>query len=207
MGTAQQNPLINMAQHQLDASLRLVGVVFSGKGKLDRVILDATDQAVENNLHMIRVITEVQDASQFKDLLTKLDFHPEKNMFYQQQIISAAIEIQAELAQSVRHYIERFSQVMTGKPYDGRQKYGDNELGHQEQVMFNPVTSIFSVWERAFYNAISQTNKNVATANKIAENCAYAGTYPASETASMVDVEVHDHEYAERKHSVASKKK
>ena len=207
MGTAQQNPLVNMVQHQLDASMRLADAVFLGKGKIDRVILDATHQAVENNLQMARALTEVQDPSQFKDLQTKLAFHPEKNMHYQQEILSAVADIQAEIGKSVQNYMERFGQGASGKLSDGVQTYANKESGNQSQGMFNPVTSMFSVWERAFRDVTSLTNKNLATANKAAENGAYTAANSLSETADMVDAEVHDYEHAERKHSGASKKK
>ena len=207
MGTAQQNPLVNMVQHQLDASMRLADAVFLGKGKIDRVILDATHQAVENNLQMVRAMTEVQDPSQFKDLQSKLAFHPEKNMHYQQEILSAVADIQAEIGKSVQNYMERFGQSAAGKLSDVAQKYGDKESGNQNQGMFNPVTSMFSVWERAFRDVTSMTNKNLATANKAAENGAYTAASSLSDTADMVDAEVHDYEHAERKHSAASKKK
>jgi hypothetical protein len=207
MGTAQQNPLVNMVQHQLDASMRLADAVFLGKGKIDRVILDATHQAVENNLQMARALTEVQDPSQFKDLQTKLAFHPEKNMHYQQEILSAVADIQAEIGKSVQNYMERFGQGASGKLSDGVQTYANKESGNQSQGMFNPVTSMFSVWERAFRDVTSLTNKNLSTANKAAENGAYTAANSLSETADMVDAEVHDYEHAERKHSGASKKK
>ncbi len=207
MGTAQQNPLVNMVQHQLDASMRLADAVFLGKGKIDRVILDATHQAVENNLQMVRAMTEVQDPSQFKDLQSKLAFHPEKNMHYQQEILSAVADIQAEIGKSVQNYMERFGQSAAGKLSDVAQKYGDKESSNQNQGMFNPVTSMFSVWERAFRDVTSMTNKNLATANKAAENGAYTAASSLSDTADMVDAEVHDYEHAERKHSAASKKK
>lgn len=207
MGTAQQNPLVNIVQNQLDASMRLADAVFLGKGKIDRVILDATHQAVENNLQMARALTEVQDPSQFKDLQTKLAFHPEKNMHYQQEILSAVAEIQAEIGKSVQNYMERFGQSAAGKLSDSVQTYANKESGNQNQGMFNPVTSMFSVWERAFRDVTSLTNKNLASANKAAENGAYTAANSLSETADMVDAEVHDYEYAERKHSSASKKK
>ncbi len=207
MGTAQQNPLVNMVQHQLDASMRLADAVFLGKGKIDRVILDATHQAVENNLQMARALTEVQDPSQFKDLQTKLAFHPEKNMHYQQEILSAVADIQAEIGKSVQNYMERFGQGASGKLSDGVQTYANKESGNQSQGMFNPVTSMFSVWERAFRDVTSLTNKNLSTANKAAENGAYTAANSLSETADMVDADVHDYEHAERKHSGASKKK
>ena len=207
MGTAQQNPLVNIVQNQLDASMRLADAVFLGKGKIDRVILDATHQAVENNLQMARALTEVQDPSQFKDLQTKLAFHPEKNMHYQQEILSAVAEIQAEIGKSVQNYMERFGQSTAGKLSDGVQTYANKESGNQNQGMFNPVTSMFSVWERVFRDVTSLTNKNLATANKAAENGAYTAANSLSETADMVDAEVHDYEHAERKYSGASKKK
>ncbi len=207
MGTAQQNPLVNIIQHQLDASMRLADAVFLGKGKIDRVILDATHQAVENNLQMARALTEVQDPSQFKDLQTKLAFHPEKNMHYQQEILSAVAEIQAEMGKSVQNYMERFGQNAAGKLSEGAQTYANKESSHQENSLFNPVTSMFSVWERAFRDVTSLTNKNLATAQKSAENGAYTAANSLSETADSVDAEVHDYEYAERKYRGASKKK
>ena len=207
MGTAQQNPLVNIIQHQLDASMRLADAVFLGKGKIDRVILDATHQAVENNLQMARALTEVQDPSQFKDLQTKLAFHPEKNMHYQQEILSAVAEIQAEMGKSVQNYMERFGQNAAGKISEATQTYANKESSHQENSLFNPVTSMFSVWERAFRDVTSLTNKNLATAQKSAENGAYTAANSLSETAESVDAEVHDYEHAERKHSGASKKK
>lgn len=207
MRTAQQNPLVDMVQHQIDASMRLADVVFLGKGKIDRVILDATHQAVENNLQMARAITEVQDPSQLKELQSKLAFHPEKNMQYQQQILSVVAEIQAEMGKSVQNYMERFGQSASNKISDAAQKYGDKESSQQENGTFNPVTSMFSMWERAFRDVTSLTNKNLATANKSAENSAYTVASSLSETADMVDAEVHDYEHAERKHSASSKKK
>ena len=207
MGTAQQNPLVNIIQHQLDASMRLADAVFLGKGKIDRVILDATHQAVENNLQMARALTEVQDPSQFKDLQTKLAFHPEKNMHYQQEILSAVAEIQAEMGKSVQNYMERFGQNAAGKISEGAQTYANKESSHQENGLFNPMTSMFSVWERAFRDVTSLTNKNLATAQKSAENGAHTAANSLSETADSVDAEVHDYEHAERKHSGASKKK
>jgi hypothetical protein len=207
MGTAQQNPLVNIIQHQLDASMRLADAVFLGKGKIDRVILDATHQAVENNLQMARALTEVQDPSQFKDLQTKLAFHPEKNMHYQQEILSAVAEIQAEMSKSVQNYMERFGQNAAGKLSEGAQTYANKESSHQENGLFNPMASMFSVWERTFRDVTSLTNKNLATAQKSAENGSYAAANSLSETADIVDAEVHDYEHAERKHSVASKKK
>ncbi len=207
MGTAQQNPLVNIIQHQLDASMRLADAVFLGKGKIDRVILDATHQAVENNLQMARALTEVQDPSQFKDLQTKLAFHPEKNMHYQQEILSAVAEIQAEMGKSVQNYMERFGQNAAGKISEATQTYPNKESSHQENGLFNPMTSMFSVWERAFRDVTSLTNKNLATAQKSAENGAYTAANSLSETADSVDAEVHDYEHAERKHSGASKKK
>jgi len=207
MGTAQQNPLVNIIQHQLDASMRLADAVFLGKGKIDRVILDATHQAVENNLQMARALTEVQDPSQFKDLQTKLAFHPEKNIHYQQEILSAVAEIQAEMGKSVQNYMERFGQNAAGKLSEGAQTYANKESSHQENGLFNPMSSMFSVWERAFRDVTSLTNKNLATAQKSAENGAYAAANSLSETADSVDAEVHDYEHAERKHSGASKKK
>lgn len=207
MGTAQQNPLVNIIQHQLDASMRLADAVFLGKGKIDRVILDATHQAVENNLQMARALTEVQDPSQFKDLQTKLAFHPEKNMHYQQEILSAVAEIQAEMGKSVQNYMERFAQNAAGKLSEGAQTYVNKESSHLENGLFNPMASMFSVWERAFRDVTSLTNKNLATAQKSAENGAYAAANSLSETADIVDAEVHDYEHAERKHSGASKKK
>lgn len=128
-------------------------------------------------------------------------------MHYQQEILSAVAEIQAEMGKSVQNYMERFGQNAAGKLSEGAQTYANKESSHQENGLFNPMTSMFSVWERAFRDVTSLTNKNLATAQKSAENGAYTAANSLSETADSVDAEVHDYEHAERKHSGASKKK
>ena len=141
--------------------------------------------------------------------------------------------LEAELPQDIRHKVShglildsqdylRWQRLLHARGWGGpawpvehggcgwnavQQYIFEEEAGNQNQGMFNPVTSMFSVWERAFRDVTSLTNKNLATANKAAENGAYTAANSLSETADMVDAEVHDYEHAERKHSGASKKK
>lgn len=205
--TQQHNSLVDMVQHQLDTSMRLADAVFLGTGKIDRVILDATHNAVENNLQMARAMTDVQDTSRLKELQTNFAYHPEKNMQYQQQIISAVAEMQAEFGKSVQSCIERFGQSAAGRFTDAIQKNTEGESNKEEGRMFNPVTSMFSVWERAFRDAATLTNKNLSTVSKTVENAMHTAKSSASEEVTLLEPEEHESEHAERKHSAASKKK
>ena len=54
--TQQHNPVVDMVQYQLDASIQLADVVFSGTEKIDRAVLDVTHQAVDSQLKLVRAL-------------------------------------------------------------------------------------------------------------------------------------------------------
>lgn len=59
--TQQHNPVVDMVQYQLDASIQLADVVFSGTEKIDRAVLDVTHQAVDSQLKLVRAMTNMRD--------------------------------------------------------------------------------------------------------------------------------------------------
>ena len=107
--TQQHNPVVDMVQHQLDASIQLADVVFSGTEKIDRAVLDVTHQAVDSQLKLVRAITNMRDPSRMADLQQVIAHRPEKAMHCHQQIMSALVEMQTEFGRSVREYIDRVS--------------------------------------------------------------------------------------------------
>ena len=81
------NPVVDMVQHQLDASIQLADVVFSGTEKIDRAVLYVTHQAVESQLKLVRAMANMRDPSKIADLQSVIANRPEKAMHCQQQIM------------------------------------------------------------------------------------------------------------------------
>ena len=69
MSKAQQhNPVVDMVQYQLDASIQLADAVFSGTEKIDRAVLDVTHQAVDSQLKLVRAMANMRDPARMADL-------------------------------------------------------------------------------------------------------------------------------------------
>ena len=113
----QHNPVVDMVQYQLDASIQLADVVFSGTEKIDRAVLDVTHQAVDSHFKLVRAMTNMRDPSKMADLQSALAHRPEKAMHCQQQIMSALVEMQTEQAMVIsRLLLVRFVEKQTILP-------------------------------------------------------------------------------------------
>jgi len=76
--TQQHNPVVDMVQCQLDATIQLADVVFSGTEKIDRAVLDVTHQTVDSQLKLVRAIAKMRDPSKMADLQQVMAHQPEK---------------------------------------------------------------------------------------------------------------------------------
>ena len=200
----QHNPLVDMVQYQLEASMQLADAMFSGTEKIDRVMLDATRQAVDGQFKLARAITDVRDTSKLQELQTTLAHRPEKSIQYQQKILSAFAEMQAEYGKSLQNYIEHISQTSIARSAKAGQQI---EAGAQqsENAMLNPVSSMWSVWEQAFRDATSLANRNLMAARSTFENAASIASEVVPHVASVEESE--EHEESEKKHGGTHRKK
>ncbi len=164
--TQQHNPMVDLVHYQLEATMHLAEVVFSGTEKIDRAMLDVTHQAVDGQLKLARAVTDMRDPTHMAELQVSLASRPEKAMHCQQQIMSALIEIQTQFGRSIRDYLERFGQSTAEQAGEAIQQ-GETVAGirHLQGATLNPFAGMLSVWEEAFREAGKLASQNMMAAS------------------------------------------
>lgn len=198
------NPVVDMVQHQLDASIQLADVVFSGTGKIDRAVLDVTHQAVDSQLKLVRAMASMRDPSKMADLQSAMANRPEKAMHCQQQIMSALMEMQTEFGRSLREYMERIGHSAIEQA-ESAQHSSTGSPEQSGQTMMSPFTGMMGVWEQAFREASRFATQNMNAARSNVETAAgFAREAVSRATEHAVD----EHEHGtSHKRSAAHKKK
>ena len=167
--TQQHNPMIDLVHYQLEASMHLAEVVFSGTEKIDRAMLDVTHQAVDGQLTLARAVTDLRDPARIEALQESLASRPEQAMHCQRQIMSALVEIQSEFGRSIRHYLERCGQSAAQQAgevmHSAESGAGSGHLPGTLMQSMNPFTGMLSVWEEAFREAGKLANQNLLVAS------------------------------------------
>lgn len=202
--TQQHNPVVDMVQYQLDATIQLADVVFSGTEKIDRAVLDVTHQAVDSQLKLVRAIANMRDPSKIADLQQVMAHRPEKAMHCQQQIMSALVEMQTEFGRSVREYMDLVSHK-AAEQVESAQHQAAAGMNQPGEGIVNPFTGMMSVWEQAFREASRFATQNMTAARSNVETAANFARDAASRTAEHMVEEV-DHPHA-HKRAAASRKK
>ena len=202
--TQQHNPVVDMVQYQLDASIQLADVVFSGTEKIDRAVLDVTHQAVDSQLKLVRAIANMRDPSRMADLQQAIAHRPEKAMHCQQQIMSALVEMQAEFGRSVRDYMDRVSHTAADQ-VESAQHQAAAGLSQPSEAMVNPFAGMMGVWEQAFREVSRFATQNMTVARSNVETAANFARDAVSRTVQHVVEEV-EHPHAHKK-TTANKKK
>lgn len=202
----QQNPMVDMVRHQLDASMQLANALFSGTEKIDRAVLDATHQAMGSQLKFVHAVTDIRDPSKMAELQNVLSHRPEQSMQCQQQIMLAFAEMQAEFGKSIQFYMERLNQTASSRISETEQiAAAANTHGHN--ASFNPVSSMMSMWETAFREATTLANRNMMVARNSLETAANAASEAVAHTVESVHRDDHDeHVHAERKQGASRRK-
>ena len=202
------NPVVDMVQHQLDASIQLADVVFSGTEKIDRAMLDVTHQAVESQLKLVRAMANMRDPSKIADLQSVIANRPEKAMHCQQQIMSALVEMQTEFGRSVRDYMDRVSHSAVEQA-ESVQKQATTGLNQPGQMMASPMVSPFTgmmgIWEQALREASRFATQNMTAARSTAETAANFAREAVSRTVEHT-VEEMEHPQSHKRSTTHKKK-
>lgn len=202
--TQHHNPVVDMVQHQLDASIQLADVVFSGTEKIDRAVLDVTHQAVESQLKLVRAMANMRDPSKMADLQSAIASRPEKAMHCQQQIMSALVEMQTEFGRSLREYMDRVSQTATEQT-EAAQQQATSGLNQPVQTVVSPFTGMMSVWEQAFREASRFATQNMTAARTNVETAANFARDAVSRTVEHT-VEEMEHPQSHKRSTTQKKK-
>jgi hypothetical protein len=176
------NPLVTMYNTQLEASRRFAEAVFAGSEKIDRVMRGATQRVFNEQLNLVQAITSARDPRTVGSTLQSSLFtrNPDDAMNYQKEIVRIVAEMQNEISRSMQ---ECMTEIRTGatesatRPLQAAQAQAND-------AMFNPMTSMFSVWESAFKEVAELAKKNMVAARGAVEQAAGKS---AQEVASYVE--------------------
>lgn len=174
------NPLVAMCATQLEVSRRFAEAVFSGTEKIDRVMRGATQRAFNEQMDLVQAIATGKDARAVGSRLQANLFarNPDEAVKYQKEIVRIVSEMQNEITRSMQ---ECMDQMRTGATTPASRPFETPPT--QPDAAFNPVTSMFSVWESAFKEVAELARKNMSAARSMG---AHAGA--AQDTAgSAID--------------------
>jgi hypothetical protein len=176
------SPLVTMYQTQLEASRRFADAFFSGTEKIDRVMIDATHRVVNEQIDLAEAMTTARDPQTAGSTLQSSLFSGNRNnaVVYQKEIMRILAEMQNEIGRSWQDYIQQLRTQATSnaaKPLEAVQT-------RTNDTVFNPMTSMFSVWESAFKEVADLARKNMVTARTAAEGVSGRA---AQQAASYVD--------------------
>jgi hypothetical protein len=165
------SPLVAMYQTQLEVSKRCAEAVFSGTEKIDRVMLGATQRAFNQQLDFVQAISTVRDPQSAENTLRSgfLSRTPDDALNYQTEIMRIVAEMQNDIGKSLQDYVVELG-ANANAAGGGAAREGWRV--QPSDTAFNPMTSMFSVWESAFKEVASMAKKNMMVARSSMESAA-----------------------------------
>lgn len=175
-------PIANMYQTQLEASRQFTDAIFAGTEKIDQVVIDATHRAVSDQLRFVQSLAAVRDPQGVANAQTSFfSQRPDRAMEYQRELMRIFSEMQSDIGKSMRQCLEQWSTSVASGAAESVETAQE-----KTSEAFNPVTSMFSMWESAFREVASLTSKNVEAARSGFENAANTAFTAATEAAEDV---------------------
>lgn len=164
------SPLVSMYQTQLEASRRFADAIFSGTEKIDRIMIGATHRVFTQQLKFAHALASATDPRSAGNVLQSnlLSGSPDNAMNYQKEIMRIVAEVQNDLGRSLQEYVEQIGTQAASSATAPLQSAQE----HANDAVFNPVTSMFSVWESAFKEVAALAKKNMMKAESTAESVA-----------------------------------
>lgn len=163
------NPVVNMYRTQLEASRRFADAIFTGTEKIDRVFIGATHRIFNEQLDFVQAMATVRDPrSAASTLQSGLMARPDDSVNYQKEIMRIFAEMQTEIGRSLQDCLE---QLGTQAANTASTPIRNTQVQANDMI-FNPVTSMFSVWESAFKEVAALAKKNMTAARNVADEAA-----------------------------------
>lgn len=151
------NPLAHMLQSQIEASRKVAAAVLSGTEKLDRVMLGATRQVLEDQLTLAQELAGARDPRNVGTTLQSafISRRPEEAAQYQKEVLEIFSEMQSNISRSLQEFMDSSRSAETEAA---------SAAASSADRMRNPVVGMFSVWESAFKEAAALAQRNMSNA-------------------------------------------
>ncbi|MGE5651861.1 MAG: phasin family protein [Bacillota bacterium] len=184
------SPMVNMYQSQLEASRRFADAIFAGTEKIDRVVIGATHRAFNEQLKFAQAMSSIRDPRNVGTTFQSSFFsrNPDDTMNYQKEIMRIFAEMQNEIGRSMQDYIQ---QLGANTPANAAAPLAMTQAQANDAV-FNPMTSMFSVWESAFKEVAELAKKNMVAARSAIDSAATKAREGAETLATATGTGVRD---------------
>jgi hypothetical protein len=182
------SPLVSMYQCQLEMSKRCADAVFAGTEKLDHVMIEATHRAFNDQIDLVQAMAAARltpgtsNGFQPSRLFSR---SPDNALNYQTEIMRIVAEMQNEIGKSLREYVEDMGSTASSASMASTFS-SDAARTRATMPAFNPMTSMFSVWESAFKDVASMANKNMMAARSTMEDSASRAMQQAGNTVTAM---------------------
>ncbi len=178
-------PISDLCQTQLEASRRISDAIFSGAGKIDRVMLDAGHRAVDEQLRFAQAVGNTRDMQVLSNLQSTFwGAKPEQMQRFQQDFVRILSEVQNQLGRATQAYIEQFgTNVMRSMPFG--MPLQQSRSGMSGMSGTNPVSSMMSAWDTTLRGMSQLSGQAIATARsgaQVAETVVHAGEQAVTES-------------------------
>lgn len=160
------SPLMSLYQNQLEASRKCAAAFFSGTEKIDRMLIGATQHVFNEQLNLAQSITTARDprnvANAFQNRF--MARNPDNTIDYQKEILQIYSEMQNEIGKSLQEYVAQLG----GQAAENKHRLAEGAQAQKtNDAAFNPMTSMFSVWESAFKDVAALAKKNMMAAGSV----------------------------------------
>lgn len=172
------NPMANMYRTQLEAARHFADAIFNGTEKLDRLVLEATHQAVIEQFNLAQAIAGGRDPASagINVAGSFLQRNSDQGVNYQAEMIRVMAEMQTEIGKSMQEYMEQMSSQASGAATQSTQAAQQVQTASGgADTMANPMASMLGMWESAFRDATAMATRNMSTARENMERAADAG--------------------------------
>lgn len=173
------NPLVTMYQAQLEVSRQFADALFSGTEKIDRVVIGATRRAFDDQINLAEAMSTVRDPRSAGTTIQSnlLSHNPDYAVNYQKEIMRIVAEMQNEIGKSLQAYVELLRTNASGTA-----KSTETAQTQAKDALFNPMTSMFSVWESAFKDVAALAKNNMSASQaafdkNMSSTTRHAGNY------------------------------
>lgn len=155
------NPMANLYQSQLQASRRFADAVFNGTEKLDRIVLEATHRAVNDQLALAQAVAAGQTPADAGLTSSFMRRNSGEAVNYQAEIMRVVAEMQSEIGRSMQEYIEQVGSQAASAPQQATTMSRASTGATGAMTTYNPMTTMFSFWENAFKEATAMAARNM----------------------------------------------
>ncbi len=175
------NPMLDVQRRQIDASRQMAEVVFDGTDRIEHLMLETTRKAFDEQMKFLQALTAVRDPQGFAALQsTFFSRTPDQMVKVQQELMRIVSEAQEQLKGTMGEYASVFNGagMPVAMPIAMAPETTEALTGN------GALTSMYSVWDKAFKDVIAMANRTVEAVQSSAQNGAQAADTHAEQPAA-----------------------